>query len=247
MNVLRYLTAWLRVSRIVPVDWRLEYAYAKLSVLEQGIKDAFTFLKKYHLKSFFYRQKLPWYLVLGQKNAGKSSLLNMSELGLTSIGNQPLNYASATTYCDWCFGKEAIFLDTSGTLLMSENPKHDSHFIWGEFLNLLRHYRRRRPLDGLILCVDFHDFLTKNHRQRQLQIDILRHRIQLLAQYHHPLPIYLVFTKCDRIAGFTESFNALSPEDCRQTFGISLAPEIVQQNFPQKFQEHFDLFFKTTE
>ena len=226
-------------------DWRIEHATAKLNILEQSIQDALHFLKKNHIKRFFYRHKLPWFLVLGAEGAGKTSLLGMSDLDLVSTNNQPLKIPHTTAYCDWLFGKDAVFIDVSGALIMPDDPKNDSHLIWKKFIELLHRYRlRHRLVDGLIVCIDLHHFLSKNRGQRQLQIDVLRHRIQSLTQYLKTLPVYLTFTKCDRIAGFTDSFNTLSPEDCQQAFGISLPLGLMQQNLTPHLEQQFDLFLR---
>lgn len=223
-------------------DWRHEHAAAKVTVLEQTIQDAMRFLKNIHLRRWFYRHKLPWFIVLGAENSGKTQLLATSGLELVSIDNQPLQHVNPTAYCDWWFNKEAIFLDGSGALLMPDDPNNDSHVIWSKFVALLNRCRRNRPADGLILCVDFHQFLAKNRMQRQLQIDIFRHRIQSVTKYARPLPVFLLFTKCDQIPGFTDSFNMLSPEDCQQPFGISLPIGVAQQNLAQQLEERLTTF-----
>lgn len=227
------------------VHWRIEHAQAKLQVLQQGIQDALKYLKINRFTSFFSRQKLPWYLLLGAENSGKTSLLKTKELSLAAIDNQPMQKnTTPTAYCDWWFGQEAVFLDMSGSLVLPDDPKNDSHLIWNTFISLLHRYRRTRPVDGIILCIDLHEFQAKQRGQRQLQIDILRHRIQTFTKFQSTLPIYLIFTKCDRIPGFTDSFNALSPEDCQQPFGISLPLGIIQQSFPHQLEEKFNAFLQ---
>jgi type VI secretion system protein ImpL len=227
------------------VHWRIEHAQAKIQILQQSIQDALKYLKINRLASFFSRQKLPWYLMLGAENSGKTSLLKTKELRLSSIDNQPIQFnTNPTAYCDWWFGQEAVFIDMSGSLVLPDDPKNDSHLIWNTFISLLHRYRRTRPVDGIILCIDLHEFQAKQRGQRQLQIDILRHRIQTFTKFQSNLPIYLIFTKCDRIPGFTDSFNALSPEDCQQPFGISLPFGIVQQIFPHQLEEKFNAFLQ---
>lgn len=227
------------------VHWRIEHAQAKIQILQQSIQDALKYLKINRLTSFFLQHKLPWYLMLGAENSGKTSLLKMKELNLCSIDNQPMHMnAGSTAYCDWWFGQEAVFIDMSGSLVLPDDPKNDSHLIWNTFISLLHRHRRTRPVDGIILCIDLHEFQAKQRGQRQLQIDILRHRIQTFTQFQSTLPIYLIFTKCDRIPGFIDSFNALSPEDCQQPFGISFPLGIAQQSFPQQLEEKFGAFLQ---
>lgn len=230
-----------RVFATVPYDWRQEFATAKFKILEQNLQEAMRFLRRNHVRNLFYRHKLPWFVILGAENSGKTHLLAACDLGLISTNNQPLTHISPTAYCDWWFGKEAVFLDSSGTLLMPQTPDNDSHIIWTKFTALLNRWRRNRPADGIILCIDLCDFFAKNRTQRQLQIDIFLHRIQCLTKYN-PLPIFIVFTKCDQLPGFTETFHALSPEDSQQLFGITLPHDIGQQNISQQLEEQFKQF-----
>lgn len=223
-------------------DWRHEHASAKIKVLEQNLEEAMRFLRKVHIKSLFYRNKLPWILVLGAENVGKTQILANSGLGLVSTDGTVLNQVNPTAFCDWWFAREAVFIDGSGSLLMPENPNNDSHIIWSKFVALLNRYRRARPTDGIVLCIDLYDFFNKNRMQRQLQIDVFLHRIQCLTQFVEQLPVFIVFTKCDQIPGFTESFTSLSPEDAQQAFGINLSLGIAQQNLSQELEEQFNSF-----
>ncbi len=227
----------------LPVSWRQEHAEAKINILKQGIEDALHFFKTFYAKHTS-RSKLPWVLLLGTEGAGKTSLLAMSNLGITSIDNQLLQQPNPTAYCDWWFAKDAVLIDVAGSLMMPEDPKSDSHHIWGRFIHLLANYRKRNTLNSLVLCIDLYEFLNKTRGQRQLQIDIFRHRIQTLTKFISHLPVYLLFTKCDQITGFTDSFNALSPEDCMQPFGISLSYGISQQNFTQQLDRQFSAFLR---
>jgi len=241
---LDYLPMFKKPQRILPMDWRFEHAEAKMNILKQGLQDALLFFKKNLRHNLILRRKLPWYVLLGNENVGKTSLLAMSGLGITSMANQPLLSATPTAYCDWWFTKNAAFIDIAGGLMMPEDPKNDSHWIWGKFLDLLHRHQQQHPISGLLLCIDLCDFQAKNRGQRQLQIDIIRHRIQTLSKNVHELPVYLIFTKCDQIIGFIDSFNSLSPEDCLQPFGITLPLRTAQQNLPQILEEQFNAFLQ---
>lgn len=246
MNWRALLSSWLTnpTNKVAtPIHWRQEHAEAKVSVLQQGIEEALTFFHQFHPKKSL-RKKLPWVLFLGTESAGKTSLLAMSHLEIKSLDNRPLSKPHPTAYCDWWFSKDAVLIDVAGSLVLPEDPKNDSHLIWQKFIQLLSTYRKKNTISSLVLCVDLREFLNKNRGQRQLQIDIFRHRIQLLAKYLNQLPIYLIFTKCDQITGFTDSFNALSPEDCLQPFGISLAYGINQHNFTAYLEKQFNAFLR---
>lgn len=239
-NVNRF-AEWLKIwSARSEADWAQEFIRAKVQVLRQSIKDAFRFLRDTHIKSPFYRHKLPWYLVFGAENTGKTSLLAMSGLGLVSTDNQPVQHVSPTLHCHWFFGKEAVFVDVSGALMVSEAVEDHSLHVWKKFVALLYRHRHFRPVDGLIVCVDLLDFQRKDVEQRRLHIEILRHHIQA---FKHTLPVHLMFTRCDRMRGFTDFFQMLTAEERQQACGVSL-PSIDQQNFSQQLEVQLNTFLQ---
>lgn len=241
MNAMLRLIAWFKNINSRPhLDWKQELINSKVAVLQQSIKDAFRFLRTTHLRSFFYRHKLPWYLVFGAENTGKTSLLMMSGLNLVSTDNQPLQQIIPTTHCHWFFGKEAIFVDVSGRLMLSDVSEDHSLHLWKKFVDLLYRHRHYRPVDGLIVCIDLLDFQNKDFEQRRLHVDILQHHIQT---FKHHLPVHLMFTRCDRMQGFTDFFQMLSTEERQQACGISL-PNIDQQNFPQQLETQINAFLQ---
>ncbi|MFT3742251.1 MAG: type VI secretion system membrane subunit TssM [Gammaproteobacteria bacterium] len=228
----------------VTYDWRIECAQAKISVIEQSIQEAVKFLKKHFSKRNVWSPHLPWYLMLGGEHVGKTALLAKSEQALVTTDHTALTYPHPTPYCDWWFNQDTVFLDTAGHLMLPEDPKNDSHYIWQKFIALLNRYGSRKFLDGLMICIDLQQFMQKNRGQKQLHIDMLRHRIQTITKYLKRLPVYIIFTKCDQIVGFTDSFHNLSPEDCQQPFGITLPVGLLQQNLPTLLDEKFNDFLR---
>jgi type VI secretion system protein ImpL len=213
-------------------------AIARLRALKHNIQDAMRFLSKVHLKKVSTPKQLPWYLVIGSTNTGKTTLLAKSELALISTNGKPLEHILPTAYCQWFFGKEAIFIDSAGSLLLPEQIDTATLNLWKKFIALLYRHHHYHPLDGLILCIDLLDFQEKSFEQRKQYIDVLRHHIHA---FPYAIPIYLLFTRCDRVQGFTEFFQAFSIEEREQTCGISLAV-IEQQNFAEYLDQQFNAF-----
>lgn len=211
---------------------------SRLKALQQNIKDALRFLRKNYLKTIFFRQKLPWYILLGAENTGKTNLLVMSGLDLVSTNNLAVQTTTSTTYCQWFFGKEAVFIDTAGSLMLPEHTDTSTLNLWKKFVTLLYRYRHFHPLNGLILCIDLLKFQDKSFEQQRHYIDILRHHIHAFS---YPIPIYLIFTRCDRVQGFTEFFHTLHHDEREQVCGISLSP-VDQQDFATYLEEQFNAF-----
>src|SRR6516225_4803235 len=54
---------------------------------------------------------LPWYLLIGEPQSGKSTTLKNSGLEFP-VGSDALSGAGGTRNCDWWFANEAVILDT---------------------------------------------------------------------------------------------------------------------------------------
>src|SRR5438046_7290278 len=92
---------------------------------------------------------------------------------------------------------------------------------WQEFLALLKKYRSRRPLNGIILTVSVGDLLTLTAPGRDAQVAAARRRLDELGhELRIRLPVYLLVTKCDLMSGFTEYFDDLTPAGRKQVWGV---------------------------
>ncbi len=98
---------------------------------------------------------------------------------------------------------------------------------WGEFLALLRKYRARRPVNGVILTVNAHGSAAARARpRREAHVEAARSRLdELNRELRIQLPVYLMVTKCDLVAGFAEYFDDLTAEGRAQVWGVTFPYE----------------------
>ena len=168
---------------------------------------------------------LPWYVVIGPPGSGKSTLLQNSGLNFPlsdRFGKEALRGIGGTRNCDWWFTEEAVFLDTAGRYTTQDSDRGADASAWGEFLKLLRKYRKRRPINGVLIAMSMSDLLVLDENGRHEHIQSVRRRLGELAEHLHiGVPVYLVLTKCDLIAGFGEFFDDLNPELRSQVWGMS--------------------------
>ncbi|WP_298774180.1 type VI secretion protein IcmF/TssM N-terminal domain-containing protein [uncultured Shewanella sp.] len=164
---------------------------------------------------------LPWFVVFGETDSGKSSAIYRS--GLTSIlsGVGPVHGARHTQNCDWWFFEEAIIIDTAGRYAVPLTEKSDDE-EWSEFLALLLKYRKKEPLNGLVITLPVEKLLDNNEQALR---DYGRHiggRINRVMRIMGArIPVYLMVTKADMIYGFCDFAAQLSPDDLKQAFGYT--------------------------
>ncbi|SEF73500.1 type VI secretion system membrane subunit TssM [Marinobacterium lutimaris] len=165
---------------------------------------------------------LPWYMIVGQPAAGKSTMVYQSGLNFPFAERENARVAGmgGTRHCDWFFSSDAILLDTAGRYMDSEEEAGK----WKGFLSLLKEFRRKCPLNGLIVTVNISDVIQVSDSQRANLARRLRERIQEARDHlEGRLPIYLVFTKCDLIEGFTTFFDRIDPRHESEVLGHTFA------------------------
>jgi type VI secretion system protein ImpL len=111
---------------------------------------------------------LPWYIIIGAPGSGKTTALLNSGLKFPleqRHGKGALRGVGGTRNCDWWFTDEAIFLDTAGRYTTQDSDATSDAAGWSEFLALLKKYRKRRPLNGVILTISAQDLMTQGARR----------------------------------------------------------------------------------
>ena len=175
---------------------------------------------------------LPWYLIIGPPGCGKTTALVSSGLRFPlaeQFGQNAIAGIGGTRNCDWWFTDEAVLLDTAGRYTTQDSYAAVDSAAWRNFLDLLKQYRPRRPLNGVLVALSLADLLTQSAAEREAHARAVRARVQeLYNRFNLRLPIYVLFTKTDLVAGFMEFFGDLGEEDRRQVWGISFPyPEPV--------------------
>lgn len=167
------------------------------------------------------RYALPWYLLLGTVNSGKTSVLLNSGLKfpLNEQADRHLYQLKATEQCDVLYGNEALFVDMPGAYI-SGRPDSSAHRAWTALLRNLFKVRPARPLNGIIVCVSMRDIIDSDAPRREHLARTIRTRLsEALKRLRSYVPVYLVFTKCDAVPGFAQFFSHLSRAEREQIFG----------------------------
>ncbi|MCL5270118.1 MAG: hypothetical protein M1457_06120, partial [bacterium] len=186
---------------------------------------------------------LPWYLLIGEPQSGKSTTLKNSSLEFP-VGTEALSGAGGTRNCDWWFTNEAIILDTAGRFTFQEKNAPDAE-EWNGFLRMLRKYRAACPINGVVLTIPCTSLLSDNEEEREEKARNIREKLtQIQRELGVQFPVFILITKSDQILGFTEFFSRLSATEQRQLLGWSMQGPFIQSYDPDSFGDVFQKLYE---
>ncbi len=188
--------------------------------LQERFREAVAALKGSHLKKQgnpLY--VLPWYMVIGESASGKTTAIKSARLSSPFAEMTHVSGFSGTKNCDWWFFEQAVIIDTAGRYAIPVDEGKDKD-EWQRFLNLLAKYRKKEPLNGLVVAVAADRLLSAGAEELQEDGKQIRRRIdELMHVLGAKFPVYLLVTKCDLVQGMTQFTSQLDDELLQQAFG----------------------------
>lgn len=195
--------------------------HGELDAVRTGMLDAIDTIKtsKLGLKSGAAAlYELPWYMIIGNPAAGKSSAILHSGLQFPFADGKIVQGVGGTRNCDWFFTTDGIVLDTAGRYSVVDEHRGE----WFGFLDLLKKYRRKAPINGILIAVSIAELGGDPDVGMQLARS-LRKRVQdVIERLEVFAPLYIVFTKADLIAGFTEFFAEAERSERERVWGATM-------------------------
>ncbi|BCQ44749.1 hypothetical protein ERHA55_22760 [Erwinia rhapontici] len=192
-----------------------------------------------------YLYQLPWYLIVGAPGAGKTTALINSGLDFPlsdAMGKSALRGIGGTRHCDWWFTGEAVLLDTAGRYTLQENQRARDASEWQTFITLLKRYRPRQPINGVIMTISVAELLSDSAEARHAQATALRQRMaELHQQTGIPFPVYIMVTKTDLLKGFMRYFARLDKQQREQIWGFTFPwePGLGDRRLHAQFEQQF--------
>ncbi|WP_313705756.1 type VI secretion system membrane subunit TssM [Massilia sp.] len=219
---------------------------SEVAVLRKNMLEAITTIKTSKLgltRGAEALYELPWYMIIGNPAAGKSSAIAHSGLTFPIPGSKAVQGVGGTRNCDWFFTTDGILLDTAGRYSVQDGDRAE----WFSFLDLLKKHRRRAPINGIIIAVSVAE-LTAGPASSTMELaKSLRTRVQELTERLGVYaPVYVVFTKADLVAGFSDFFHDSERAERDRIWGATLrynrrsTPQDVLAFFDQHFDELHD-------
>ncbi|MFJ7883053.1 type VI secretion system membrane subunit TssM [Pseudomonas sp. NPDC096917] len=191
----------------VEADPCLPYVEAQERALDRSLASLLDNME--HRRSLY---QLPWYLVLGEENAGKTSLITRSNQSfalshVAKAGARAYHDETLAYNVDWWIGHEAVLIDPPGEFITQPNglpstdpgdtsgvvkqsvdkekpvlPAGTHPRLWLHLLDWLGRNRSRRALNGVVLVVDLQALLKQRPEQRKALATVLRTRVYELTR-----------------------------------------------------------------
>ncbi len=178
--------------------------------------------------------------MVGPPGAGKTTALRHSGLVFPYLdpNGGGVRGVGGTRNCDWWFTNEAILLDTAGRY----TTETDDHDEWMAFLGELLKFRSHKPINGVIIAVSISELLDVTEDQIQVTAKTVRARIEEMQNVLKMiLPVYVIFTKADLVAGFTEFFGDLKKSERGQAWGSTFKLSDDKREPGKLFDAEFDI------
>ncbi|NIP22692.1 MAG: hypothetical protein GWN67_01970 [Phycisphaerae bacterium] len=164
----------------------------------------------------------PWYVIVGEPGSGKTEAIRHCNVGFPPGLQDEFQGTGGTINMNWWFTDHAVILDTAGRLMFEEVETGGSK-EWREFLNLMKKYRPRCPINGVLLVIpsdslikDTADQIEQKASKIARQFDAIQRTLDVR------FPVFVVVTKSDLINGFRDFFDNLQdPQLQHQMLGWS--------------------------
>lgn len=227
---------WQKTFAVPPIGgaitrYLIDHGWISVNSLSQLFLKGLEFIKTKLGENAMYR--LPWYIVVGTKESGKSTLCNQIPL-MRPFGEMNFALHEASPFIKWHLFTKAVVIDVAGRIFLNNPLLETDSNSFRNLLILLAKYRVSKPLNGIILCISAKELYGKD----KLSLDELQSRADALLNnmvnvqtgLRLRLPVYIMITNCDAIAGFNSVAQELPKKNRDSIFGWS-SPYNLQHAF----------------
>lgn len=161
--------------------------------------------------------RLPWYLVIGEPGAGKSTMLRVLSRRYDDGESNTGEGSDEASVVGW-FGNEAVLFEAP-----AGEPAYEG--TWRALIQRMRCVRRRCPANGIVVAVAARRLVERDEAWLARHGVALRNCIdESYRLWKRRVPVYVVVTQCDRLTGFDTFIAGSSDEGCAGPFGAVVPP-----------------------
>ncbi|MCE0908871.1 MULTISPECIES: type VI secretion system membrane subunit TssM [Pseudomonas] len=257
----RRLQAERRQARAAEQDRTLPLVQAQEKALSQGLD---RYLDNAGGPRALYR--LPWYLVIGDEQAGKTSFIDCTDQRFTltridQVQAQGRQTEALAYPVGWWVSDDAVLIDPPGAFIRQQPAagsaadapaESASSFVpgaqarlWDHLLGWLLRNRSQRALNGVVLVVDLPALLHGTPEQRVALAHRLRTRLyEVSSHLGSRLPLYVVLSKFDLLDGFDQFYSKLSAARRENLLGFTFKLDAVDafDAWLDEYDEHYGRF-----
>nr|WP_239030074.1 type VI secretion system membrane subunit TssM [Nereida sp. MMG025] len=209
------------------------------ALLADRMQEALAKLKKNGGATYLY--DLPWYVIIGPPGAGKTTALVHSGLEFPGTDASAVAGFGGTKNCDFWFSEEAVMIDTAGRYTTQDSDARADKMSWQAFLDQLKKARPNQPINGVILAFSCEDMMTATDDTLDTNALAVRRRLEELNEtLRIDVPVHVLFTKADLIAGFREFFSTYNEEKRRSVWGITFQTKDRKEETYRSVSAEFD-------
>lgn len=260
----RRLQAERRQARAAEQDRALPLVQAQEKALSQGLD---RYLDNAGGPRALYR--LPWYLVMGDEQAGKTSFIDCTDQRFTltridQVQAQGRQTEALAYPVGWWVSDDAVLIDPPGAFIRqqpaassaADAPAESAPScvpgaqarLWDHLLGWLLRNRSQRALNGVVLVVDLPALLHGTPEQRVALAHRLRTRLyEVSSHLGSRLPLYVVLSKFDLLDGFDQFYSKLSAARRENLLGFTFKLDAVDafDAWLDEYDEHYGRFLVT--
>ncbi|MDA3962588.1 MAG: hypothetical protein PF961_17515 [Planctomycetota bacterium] len=181
----------------------------------------------------------PWYVVIGPRGSGRKSLLKGSGCDLRDAGEDFEAGDNGIKEASFMRGEHAVFVAPDSELI--DGASRD------DLDDLLRAIARSGcAVAGVVLTVDLPGVLDGGEDEVAARARGLRERYDQVAEnLGLVFPVYLTFTQCDQLHGFTDYFDHLDKSARAKALGLLLPYQgdeaaAVLRGFGERFDRLYE-------
>ncbi len=230
----------------------------KLQSLQGRFQGAIDFLKK----TIIHKQgmnvnlaNLPWYLLIGPQNSGKTTLLANSHIHFTlskQFKSETITAIPPSEACDWWATRDLVLVDIPSSYIYSQEKPQKipargslSNMLWYNLLTLIFTRSKTDSLRGVVIALNLPEIMQQSTAQQKVLVTNIRQRIKELSdKFGKQLPYYFIITKCDLLPGFLDFFNDSSTDELAQHWGLTLPNLHIGEKISDLLTHRFNAIIK---